>query len=130
MDPTANKGVTKSSCFTCTEKKNVCATRLSPGSPVFAVRVPDTSLRAMVLLPGDLFVRDHGVQPRHDDGVAALVDRSSALRVQVDAGRPARPPLSQRRDPPVSAGELVNSRRRPASRSLARAVSHPVPHFT
>jgi len=43
----------------------------------------------MALLPGDVVVCEHGVQPRQGDVVAALVDGASALRVwAVVNGRP------------------------------------------
>lgn len=55
----------------------------------FALRVPDDAMRSVGLLPGDVVVLEHGVQPRPGDVVAALVDGASVLRVYaVTLGRP------------------------------------------
>lgn len=83
------------------------AIAIRTGSRVFAVRVPDASMRAMALLPGDVVLCEHGVQPRQGDVVAALVDGASVLRVwSVQSGRPLlRCPDGE--TPPVSASELV-----------------------
>ena len=64
-------------------------------------------MRAMALLPGDVVVCEHGVQPRQGDVVAALVDGASVLRVwSMQSGRPVlRCPDGE--TPPVSAGDLV-----------------------
>lgn len=77
------------------------------GPRVFAVRVPDASLRPMALLPGDVVVCEHGVPPRTGDVVAALVNGASVLRVwSLQGGRPVlRSPDGQ--TPPEDAEDLV-----------------------
>ena len=77
------------------------------GPRVFAVRVPDDSLRAAALLPGDVVICEHGVTPRSGEVVAALVDGVSVLRIwSMQSGRPVlRCPDGQ--TPPMNATELV-----------------------
>jgi SOS-response transcriptional repressor LexA len=69
--------------------------------------VPDTSFRTMALLPGDVVVCEHGVQPRQGDVVAVLMDGASVLRVwTLQGGRPVLR-CSDGQEPPASAEELV-----------------------
>jgi repressor LexA len=85
----------------------VDALNIRTGARVFAVRVPDASFRSMALLPGDVVVCEHGVQPRQGDVVAALVDGASVLRVwSMQGGRPVLR-CSDGQGPPTSAEELV-----------------------
>ena len=77
------------------------------GSRVFGLRVPDSSLRPKLILPGDIAVCEHRVEPRHGDVVAALVDGASVLRVwAVQSGR-AVLCCPDGQTPPVSAAGLV-----------------------
>lgn len=89
------------------ETVHVDSIELRTGSRVFAIRVPDASLRAIALLPGDVVVCEHGITPRTGDVVAALLDGASVLRVwMLQGGRPVlRCPDGQ--SAPVSAQDLV-----------------------
>jgi hypothetical protein len=77
------------------------------GSRVFAVRVPDASLRPIALRPGDVVVCEHGIEPRHGNVMAALVDGTSVRRVwSLKKGRPwLRRPDGQA--PPENAEDLA-----------------------
>lgn len=89
------------------EISSVGALTIRTGPRIFAVRVPDASFRPLALLPGDVVVCEHGIQPRHGDVVAALVDGASVLRVwSMQGGRPVlRSPDGQ--TPPEQAEDLV-----------------------
>ncbi len=89
------------------ETTSVSALSIRTGPRIFAVRVPDASFRSLALLPGDVVICEHGVQPRHGDVVAALVDGASVLRVwSMQGGRPMlRSPDGQ--TPPERAEGLV-----------------------
>jgi hypothetical protein len=77
------------------------------GPRVFAVRVPDASLRSMAPRPGDVVVCEHGIEPRHGDVMAAVVDGASVRCVwSLKKGRPwLRRPDGQA--PPENAEDLV-----------------------
>jgi SOS-response transcriptional repressor LexA len=89
------------------ETASVASLTIRTRPRIFAVRVPDASFRPLALLPGDVVVCEHGIQPRHGDVVAALVDGASVLRVwSMQGGRPVlRSPDGQ--TPPERAEGLV-----------------------
>jgi SOS-response transcriptional repressor LexA len=64
-------------------------------------------MRAIALLPGDVVVCEHGVQPRQGEVVGALVDGASVLRMwSMQGGRPVLR-CSDGQGRPASAEELV-----------------------
>ncbi len=74
----------------------------------FALKVCDASMSGCAILPGDIAILEHGIDPRSGDVVAALVDNESVLRrYTLESGRAilraSHPSLSKT----LVAGDLV-----------------------
>jgi hypothetical protein len=99
---------------------------------VFTVHVPDASLRSMALRPGDVVVCEHGIESRHGDVMAALVDGAPACGASGRsrkvargcAGPMARLPRKTPRISPSKASPSKWSARGGGKRRLATASRH------
>ena len=56
------------------------------GRVLFALRVTGDSMIGRHICDGDIVILDHAREPRHNDIVAALIDRKSTLKTFIQKG--------------------------------------------